>query len=119
MSRIHVQLRYPDFTDDDRKRVWRTFVNKLKKERGDTMRLTMDAKDYINGKEMRKLEWNGREIRNGTQASPDGGQKSKIVLTANRRVWVTTRQRSKPPLPWPSSTPRKTRKTGSKSLTTT
>ncbi|KLU88125.1 hypothetical protein MAPG_07112 [Magnaporthiopsis poae ATCC 64411] len=69
MSRIHVHLRYPEFTDDDRKRVWQTFMNKLKKERGDTMRLTMDAKDYVNGKEMRKLKWNGREIRNAFQTA--------------------------------------------------
>ncbi|KAL8365017.1 hypothetical protein RB595_004026 [Gaeumannomyces hyphopodioides] len=69
ISRIHVQLHYPDFTNDDRMRVWETFMNKLKSERGDTMRLTIDAKDYINGKDMSKLEWNGREIRNAFQTA--------------------------------------------------
>lgn len=29
------------------------------------MRLNIDAKDYLRGNEMRALQWNGREIRNG------------------------------------------------------
>lgn len=65
ISRIHVQLFYPDFTDDERQRVWMTFVHKLAKERQDYMRVSMDAKEYIRGTEIKAVKWNGREIRNG------------------------------------------------------
>lgn len=65
ISRIHVQLFYPDFTDDERQQVWMTFMQKLTKERGKFMRISMDAKDYIRGNEVRSVKWNGREIRNG------------------------------------------------------
>lgn len=75
ISRIHVQLFYKDFTDEERQKVWMTFVTKLTKERGKYIRITMDAKDYIRGAEIRAVKWNGREIRNGeiflNQASLD------------------------------------------------
>lgn len=65
ISRIHVQLFYPEFTDEQRQLVWKTFIKKLARERGDYIRLNIDAKEYIQGKEMRAVQWNGREIRNG------------------------------------------------------
>src|SRR4051794_3043739 len=65
ISRIHVKLYYRPFTADERQEVWQTFINKLMKERGNTMRVSIDAKDFIKGREMRELEYNGREIRNG------------------------------------------------------
>ena len=61
---MHVQLYYPEFTDDQRQQVWKTFIDKLAKERSD-IRLNIDAKEYIRGAEVRALEWNGRDIRNG------------------------------------------------------
>lgn len=60
-----MQLYYPDFTDDQRQQVWKTFLDKLAKDRGDSIRLNIDAKEYIRGSEVRELEWNGRDIRNG------------------------------------------------------
>lgn len=42
-----------------------TFMQKLTKDRGKFMRISMDAKDYIRGNEVRSVKWNGREIRNG------------------------------------------------------
>lgn len=63
-----MQLFYPDFTDDERQKVWMTFVAKLTKERGKYIRVTMDAKDYIRGAEIKAIKWNGREIRNGENA---------------------------------------------------
>jgi hypothetical protein len=66
ISRVHVQLYYPDFTDNERRLVWQTFIDKLSKERGDYMRLDVNAKAYIRGAEISALKWNGREIRNGT-----------------------------------------------------
>ncbi|KAF5500539.1 Lon protease [Colletotrichum siamense] len=69
ISRIHIQLYYPDFSDDERQRVWRTFIDKLGRERGETIRLTMDAKEYIESTRMQALKWNGREIRNAFQTA--------------------------------------------------
>ncbi|KAK2051880.1 ATPase [Colletotrichum caudatum] len=69
ISRIHVQLYYPDFTDDERQRVWKTFIDKLARERGDTMRMTIDAKEYIASTRKHGIKWNGREIRNAFQTA--------------------------------------------------
>lgn len=66
ISRIHIQLYYPDFTDEQRQQVWNTFMDKLRAERGDYIRLDIDGKEYLRGAEMRALKWNGREIRNGS-----------------------------------------------------
>lgn len=65
ISRIHISLYYPDFTEEDRKQVWKTFFDKLEDERGDIMRVPIGTKDYTEGQEVRALKWNGREIRNG------------------------------------------------------
>jgi len=65
-SRIHHKFQYPDFTDEDRKTIWKSFMEKLEKERGTSIRLAIDAKEYLaNSKEMEQVKWNGREIRNG------------------------------------------------------
>ncbi|KAJ5013558.1 hypothetical protein K4K57_002569 [Colletotrichum sp. SAR 10_99] len=69
VSRIHIQLYYPDFSDDERQRVWKTFVDKLARERGETIRLTIDAKEYIESTRKQGLKWNGREIRNAFQTA--------------------------------------------------
>ncbi|KAK1962267.1 ATPase [Colletotrichum sublineola] len=69
ISRIHVQLYYPDFTDDERQKVWKTFIDKLARERGDTMRMTIDAKEYIASTKKHGIKWNGREIRNAFQTA--------------------------------------------------
>ncbi|KAI8315176.1 Lon protease [Colletotrichum sp. SAR11_240] len=69
ISRIHIQLYYPDFSEDERQRVWKTFIDKLARERGETIRLTMDAKEYIESTRMQSLKWNGREIRNAFQTA--------------------------------------------------
>ncbi|KAH9227104.1 hypothetical protein K456DRAFT_1902670 [Colletotrichum gloeosporioides 23] len=69
ISRIHIQLYYPDFSDDERQKVWKTFIDKLAREKGETMRLTMDAKEYIESTRKQGLKWNGREIRNAFQTA--------------------------------------------------
>ncbi|KAK7710327.1 hypothetical protein SLS64_005912 [Diaporthe eres] len=88
ISRIHVQLFYPDFTDDERQQVWMTFMQKLTKDRGKFMRISMDAKDYIRGNEVRSVKWNGREIRNAFQTAvslaeyeDERDEEGKILLT--------------------------------------
>jgi SpoVK/Ycf46/Vps4 family AAA+-type ATPase len=65
ISRIHIQLYYPEFDDVSRRKVWKTFIDKLRRERGDYIRLNIDAREYLEGKELRAVKWNGREIRNG------------------------------------------------------
>ncbi|KAF2143197.1 uncharacterized protein K452DRAFT_247570 [Aplosporella prunicola CBS 121167] len=69
ISRIHVKLYYPEFNDRERQLVWDTFVQKLIKERKGYMRITIDAKQYLKGNEMRAVKWNGREIRNAFQTA--------------------------------------------------
>ncbi|KAK2776168.1 P-loop containing nucleoside triphosphate hydrolase (ATPase) [Colletotrichum kahawae] len=69
ISRIHIQLYYPDFSDNERQKVWKTFIDKLARERGETIRLTIDAKEYIESTRMQGLKWNGREIRNAFQTA--------------------------------------------------
>ncbi|KAF1969452.1 P-loop containing nucleoside triphosphate hydrolase protein [Bimuria novae-zelandiae CBS 107.79] len=64
ISRIHFQLGYPDFTDESLHKVWQTFIDKLQREGGDYIRLNIDAKGYLDGKELMSVKWNGHEIRN-------------------------------------------------------
>jgi SpoVK/Ycf46/Vps4 family AAA+-type ATPase len=65
ISRIHVQMYYPDFSDEEREKVWKTFIAKLHKERAGYLRVHIGAQEYIESKDIRALKWNGREIRNG------------------------------------------------------
>lgn len=65
ISRIHVQLFYDDFQEDQRRQVWKTFVTKLSEDRGSYIRLNAEAKEYIYSKEVCSTHWNGREIKNG------------------------------------------------------
>ncbi|KAJ3576726.1 hypothetical protein NPX13_g3611 [Xylaria arbuscula] len=88
ISRVHVQMYYPDFDDEQRQQIWQTFVNKLAKERGDYMRLNVNAKEYIRGSDIRALKWNGREIRNAFQTAvslaeydSEKGEDGKITIT--------------------------------------
>lgn len=70
ISRVHIKLYYPDFSETERQRVWDTFVKKLAKERGDYMRVTIGAQEYIReGRQLREVSYNGREIRNGKTGS--------------------------------------------------
>ncbi|KAF4465891.1 ATPase [Fusarium albosuccineum] len=69
ISRIHIQLYYPEFTDDQRQQVWQTFVDKLKRDCGSYMKLDSTAKSYLKSKEVRAMKWNGRDIRNAFQTA--------------------------------------------------
>ncbi|KAM3083554.1 hypothetical protein ACMFMG_004201 [Clarireedia jacksonii] len=67
ISRIHAALFYPDLTDDDRHKVWLTFISKLEKDRQGIMRVPIGTKEYLESNEVKKVKWNGRQIRNGRQ----------------------------------------------------
>lgn len=65
ISRIHVIIRYENLKEDDRKKIWEQFFDKLTDERDD-FTVTRRAKSYVLEDEIiSKMEWNGREIRNG------------------------------------------------------
>ncbi|THW39225.1 hypothetical protein D6D22_06384 [Aureobasidium pullulans] len=64
VSRIHVKLHYPALSDDDRLRIWTNFIKKLEAERGDKMRVMMETRKYIESNDIKRLNLNGREIRN-------------------------------------------------------
>lgn len=61
-----MKLHYPEFSAEERKAVWETFVNKLNRERGESIRLDATAEEYVESKAIQDLAWNGREIKNGT-----------------------------------------------------
>ncbi|KAK8061853.1 P-loop containing nucleoside triphosphate hydrolase [Apiospora phragmitis] len=69
ISRVHVQLYYPEFTDHQRQKVWQTFIDKLERDRKGYMRLNMASKEYIEQINKSNLKWNGREIRNAFQTA--------------------------------------------------
>lgn len=64
ISRIHVVLHYPDFTDKQREKIWMTSFRKLEEERPE-IKIGVGVTDYaLENSELKKLKWNGREIRN-------------------------------------------------------
>jgi SpoVK/Ycf46/Vps4 family AAA+-type ATPase len=65
ISRIHVQIYYPEFEDEQRAKIWDNVFEKLEEERETTMRILQATKDYTESEDIAALKWNGREIRNG------------------------------------------------------
>ena len=72
VSRIHVKLFYPSLIDEDRQKIWESFISKLSRDRAGEIRVNMDAREYINGSQVQKLLLNGREIRNAFQTAVAG-----------------------------------------------
>ncbi|PLB36595.1 P-loop containing nucleoside triphosphate hydrolase protein [Aspergillus candidus] len=69
ISRIHVVIRYEKLKEDDRRKIWEQFFDKLTDERQDFI-ITRRAKQYVLEDEViSKIEWNGREIRNVFQTA--------------------------------------------------
>lgn len=66
VSRIHLAIYYEDLGEAERKQIWKQFFEKLEKERKNDIVVESAAKYYVlDDSEMRKIAWNGREIRNG------------------------------------------------------
>ena len=69
MSRIHVQIGYDPLDEDARKHIWNNNFRKLQldhEQGAREIRYEWDAKEYVyRSQEVRDLQWNGREIRNG------------------------------------------------------
>ncbi|RYP71351.1 hypothetical protein DL771_004839 [Monosporascus sp. 5C6A] len=68
LSRVHIQLFYPDLDEDQRYRMWMTFINKLEADRP-SMQIKYALKEYLRSSEMREFKMNGREIRNAFQTA--------------------------------------------------
>ena len=64
MSRVHIQMFYPDLNAEQRHTVWNNFIHKLEAERP-LMQVKYAVKEYLRSSEMKDFEMNGREIRNG------------------------------------------------------
>ncbi|KAI1408085.1 hypothetical protein F5Y13DRAFT_205079 [Hypoxylon sp. FL1857] len=70
ISRIHVVIYYEDLGEPQRKQIWKQFFDKLERERKDTIIVESRAKHFVlNDSEMKKIPWNGREIRNAFQTA--------------------------------------------------
>lgn len=69
MSRIHVSIGYERLDDNARAQIWDNLFDKLKedfKRGGPRIEYEYDAKYYVKkNKDVKNLQWNGREIRNG------------------------------------------------------
>jgi hypothetical protein len=68
MSRVHIQMFYPELNAEQRHAVWNTFINKLEAEKS-SMQVKYAVKEYLRSSEMKNFEMNGREIRNGENIS--------------------------------------------------
>ncbi|RYP30479.1 hypothetical protein DL767_006220 [Monosporascus sp. MG133] len=87
LSRVHIQLFYPDLDENQRYRMWMTFINKLEADRP-SMHIKYALKEYLRSSEMRDFKMNGREIRNAFQTAvalaehrAEEGEGGKILLT--------------------------------------
>jgi SpoVK/Ycf46/Vps4 family AAA+-type ATPase len=69
VSRIHVKLYYPPLKNEERQKIWSSFIDKLARERSKDFRVTLNAKEYIEGSTIKSLDLNGREIRNAFQTA--------------------------------------------------
>lgn len=68
ISRIHIVLHY-EFEESTRQAVWDIFFRKLEQEHHG-IRVPYSTREYTrHDKELRALEWNGRQIRNAFQTA--------------------------------------------------
>ncbi|KAF2827234.1 P-loop containing nucleoside triphosphate hydrolase protein [Ophiobolus disseminans] len=74
LSRV-MAIYYDDLHDDDRKKIWGTYFDKLEQERGNEIYVPRSTKEYATDlKDIRDLLWNGREIRNAEGIKDSKGQ---------------------------------------------
>jgi len=74
MSRVHLQIGYDALDEHIREKIWDNNFRKLQEDYeqgGREIRYEWAAKEYVQkSAEVKELQWNGREIRNG-KSSPD------------------------------------------------
>jgi hypothetical protein len=66
-SRFHVALHLPNLDDTGRARIWQHNLDLLEKEH-ENISIPTAARNYCtDGPDLKAVQWNGREIRNGEQ----------------------------------------------------
>jgi replication-associated recombination protein RarA len=69
-SRVHVALHYGDLTDEHRERIWANAFERLDRESAGRVHVSVAAREFAyQSAEVRRLKWNGREIRNAMQTA--------------------------------------------------
>lgn len=69
-SRLHAIIQYKRLDDSKRAKIWYTFFDKLKKDKKGMVLIGSQARKFVLENEaIKKLEWNGREIRNAFQTA--------------------------------------------------
>ncbi|KAL9621376.1 MAG: hypothetical protein Q9160_004136 [Pyrenula sp. 1 TL-2023] len=69
-SRLHAIIHYKRLDDSKRAKIWDAFFHKLKKDKKGKVLIGQQARKFVLENEaIKKLEWNGREIRNAFQTA--------------------------------------------------
>ncbi|KAF8533164.1 P-loop containing nucleoside triphosphate hydrolase protein [Trichophaea hybrida] len=93
-SRIHAIIYYPKLQEKERLAIWENHLKRFKKARRD-VDVDIDVTQYIASKELKKLDFNGRQIRNLFQtavslalydASTEGLERPRLEAESLRRV---------------------------------
>lgn len=69
MSRVHVIIGFEKLNHPKRQAIWKSFLDKLARERQGQIRVDPTACEFLMGPEMGDMDWNGREIRNAFQTA--------------------------------------------------
>ncbi|RMY92913.1 hypothetical protein D0861_02228 [Hortaea werneckii] len=70
MSRVHMAIGYERLSPDFRRNIWEGFFRKLERERAGKILVGPSARKFVlHSDEVRKIELNGREIRNALQTA--------------------------------------------------
>ncbi|KAH7378244.1 hypothetical protein BKA66DRAFT_466882 [Pyrenochaeta sp. MPI-SDFR-AT-0127] len=95
LSRI-TAIYYDDFNDDDRKKIWGNYFEKLEQERGKEIYVPRSTKEYAtDSTDVKELQWNGREIRNAFQIAVNLAQaegvkdKNGQIVVKEKHIEVT------------------------------
>lgn len=69
-SRIHVALHYGPLTDEHREKIWLNSFERLERDSEGKVHVSVATREYVyDSRDVRSLEWNGREIRNALQTA--------------------------------------------------
>ncbi|GKZ57903.1 hypothetical protein AnigIFM63309_004159 [Aspergillus niger] len=69
ISRVHVIIGFEKLDPEKRKKIWKSFLDKLHGEQRGKIRVTAACAQFLMGNEMSAMDWNGREIRNALQTA--------------------------------------------------
>ncbi|RYP65717.1 hypothetical protein DL771_008162 [Monosporascus sp. 5C6A] len=95
ISRVHAVIGFGKLDVEQRSQIWKSLLEKVARERKGEIRVSNGARKFIDSKEMRDMDWNGREIRNAVQTaialaeyeareSPDFQEDEEIIVEADQ-----------------------------------